>query len=200
MVCSPDQDSHWTDTDFLLRKVVNPVCHGISITILLVVGITYFVVPSLRDLVGNVITTITCLLIVGQVANLMRIFSEFRNHFNFLILGKFIHIFWLCGFLNCSFIYIFTIDIFAQVSVMASFFWLSSLGYFIWKTFRSRNVFLRVTDGKKYCMYSFYAWGSTITMASMGVFAHLFLETAPKRSFVADDLESIGNIITSFSI
>lgn len=94
MVCSPDQDSHWTDTDFLLRKVVNPVCHGISITILLVVAITYFVVPSLRDLVGNVITTITCLLIVGQVANLMRIFSEFRNHFNFLILGKFIQIVW----------------------------------------------------------------------------------------------------------
>lgn len=48
MVCSPEKDSMWTDTDFLLRKVVNPVCHGISITILLVVGISYFVVPSLR--------------------------------------------------------------------------------------------------------------------------------------------------------
>lgn len=88
MVCSPDRDSDWTDTYFLLRKVVNPICHGISITILLVVGITYFVVPSLRDLVGNIVTTITCCLIVGQIVNLMRIFTEFRNHVNFLILGK----------------------------------------------------------------------------------------------------------------
>lgn len=48
MVCSPDKESQWTDTDFLMRKVVNPVCHGISITILLTVAIVYFVVPSLR--------------------------------------------------------------------------------------------------------------------------------------------------------
>ncbi|XP_055301144.1 probable G-protein coupled receptor Mth-like 5 [Sitodiplosis mosellana] len=170
MVCSPEKESNWKDTDFLLRKVVNPVCHGISITILLVVGICYFVVPSLRDLVGNIITTITCCLIVGQVANLMRIFTEFRNHFNFLIL-----------------------DILAEVSVMATFFWLSSLGYFIWKTFRQRNVFLRVTDGKKYCWYSFYAWGSTLCMASLGTFAHLFLDiNIPKKNSLVDEHETIG--------
>lgn len=64
--------------------------------------------------------------------------------------------------------------------MMAAFFWLSSLGYFIWKTFRSRNVFLRVTDGKKYCWYSFYAWGSTICMAALGIVAQLFLETPTK--------------------
>lgn len=110
MVCSPDRESHWTETEFLLRKIVNPICHGISIAILLVVAIIYFVLPSLRypketsiivsenehlnkpyeiyrDLVGNIITTITCCLIVGQVTNLMRIFTEFRNHMNFLILG-----------------------------------------------------------------------------------------------------------------
>lgn len=48
MVCSPEKNSHWTDTEFLLRKIVNPICHGISITILLVVAIIYFVLPSLR--------------------------------------------------------------------------------------------------------------------------------------------------------
>lgn len=48
MVCSPEKESQWTDTDFLLRKVVNPICHGISITILLTVAVVYFVVPSLR--------------------------------------------------------------------------------------------------------------------------------------------------------
>lgn len=82
---------------------------------------------------------------------------------------------------------------------MATFFWLSSLGYFIWKTFRSRNVFLRVTDGKKYCWYSFYAWGSTICMASLATFAHVFLDiSTPKRSFTFDDRdsrrESIGKL------
>lgn len=41
-----------------------------------------------RDLVGNIITTITCCLVVGQVANLMGIFTEFRNHYNFLVLGE----------------------------------------------------------------------------------------------------------------
>lgn len=87
------------------------------------------------------------------------------------------------------------IDIFAQVSVMATFFWLSSMGYFIWKTFRSRNVFLRVTDGKKYCWYSLYAWGSTISLASLGIFAHLFLDIAtPKRGFLADEIESMGKL------
>lgn len=40
-----------------------------------------------RDLVGNIITTMTCCLIVGQVSNLLRIFTEFQNHLNFLILG-----------------------------------------------------------------------------------------------------------------
>ncbi|XP_031634122.1 probable G-protein coupled receptor Mth-like 5 [Contarinia nasturtii] len=170
MVCAPEKQSDWANTEFLLRKVVNPVCHGISITILLVVGICYFVVPSLRDLVGNIVTTITCCLIVGQVTNLMRIFTEFRNHFNFLLL-----------------------DILAEVSMMATFFWLSSLGYFIWKTFRSRNVFLRVTDGKKYCWYSFYAWGCTVCMASLATFAHIFLEiTEPKQNHAIDDTEAIG--------
>lgn len=84
-------------------------------------------------------------------------------------------------------------DILAQVSVMATFFWLSSLGYFVWKTFRSRNVFLRVTDGKKYCWYSFYAWGSTICMASLGVFAHIFLDIdVQKKGIAFDERESLG--------
>lgn len=42
-----------------------------------------------RDLVGNIITTMACCLIVGQVANLMRIYTEFHNHINFLIMGLF---------------------------------------------------------------------------------------------------------------
>lgn len=104
-------------------------------------------------------------------------------------------------------------DIFAHASLMAAFFWLNSLGYYIWKTFRcvwlssvsrwgftfklfpfrSRNVFLRVTDGKKYCLYSGYAWGCTLVMASLGVFSHFFLDTPDsKKSFLVEDQETIG--------
>lgn len=88
------------------------------------------------------------------------------------------------------------IDIIAQTTHLATFFWLSSLGYFIWKTFRSRNVFLRITDGKKYCWYSFYAWGCTLTSASLGTFAHIFLDiNVPKKNSVLVDQESIGKVI-----
>lgn len=84
----------------------------------------------------------------------------------------------------------------AQTSMMAAFFWLSSFGYFIWKTFRSRNVFLRITDGTKYCWYSFFAWGSTACMASLAIFAHLFLDIQTARrteALNADvEVESLG--------
>lgn len=46
---------------------------------------------------------------------------------------------------------------------------------------RSRHVFLRITDGKKYCYYSVYAWGSTCSMTAMALFAHLVLDTSTLR-------------------
>lgn len=59
--------------------------------------------------------------------------------------------------------------------------------------FRSRNVFLRVTDGRKYCWYSGYAWSSTAIMGSLGIFAHLYLDTnTSKRNSMIEDQETIG--------
>nr|AEM43037.1 methuselah-like protein 5 [Apis mellifera] len=63
------------------------------------------------------------------------------------------------------------------VSLLAAFFWLNAFGYYVWSTFRSRNVFLRVTDGRKYCYYSTYVWCSTISIAGTAIFAHFTLET-----------------------
>lgn len=48
MVCSPEKVIHWTDADFLLRKIINPICHGLSMIILLIIAIVYFVLPTLR--------------------------------------------------------------------------------------------------------------------------------------------------------
>lgn len=78
------------------------------------------------------------------------------------------------------------------VSLMAAFFWLNSMGYYIWKTFRSRNVFLRVTDGRKYCYYSCYTWGATFMMASIAIFAHFMLETNTSKSSPPSTQTSIG--------
>ncbi|XP_052868339.1 probable G-protein coupled receptor Mth-like 5 [Anopheles cruzii] len=162
-VCSPKQDIHWTDSDVMLRKIINPICHGMAIIILLIVAIIYFVLPTLRDLVGNMVTTITMCLIVSQAADLVRIFTEFSNHVSFLIA-----------------------DLFFYVSLLGAFFWLNAMGYYIWKMFRTRNVFLRVSDGRKYCWYSGYAWGCTATMAGIALFAHFFLDL-PGRSTKAED-------------
>ncbi|KAL9873295.1 probable G-protein coupled receptor Mth-like 5 isoform X2 [Glossina fuscipes] len=158
------------DSGFLLRKVVNPIFHGISIIILLLIAIVYFVLPTLRDLVGNITTTISLCLMVAQAADLVCIFTEFTNHVSFI-----------------------TADIILYFSILAAFFWLNSFGYYIWKTFRSRNVFLRVTDGRKYCYYSFYVWGSTAALAITAVFAHFFLDidSDKKQNLIADQ-ETIG--------
>ena len=132
-VCSPERVVHWSDSDFILRKIINPICHGISIIILLIIAIIYFVLPTLRlvsdilkirqlfiqslfdfrDLVGNIITTITICLIISQAANLVRIFTEFSNHISFIV-----------------------VDSILYFGLLGAFFWLNCLGYYIWKTFR----------------------------------------------------------------
>uniref|UniRef100_A0A182SQC5 G-protein coupled receptors family 2 profile 2 domain-containing protein n=1 Tax=Anopheles maculatus TaxID=74869 RepID=A0A182SQC5_9DIPT len=161
-VCSPKEEIHWTDSDVMLRKIINPICHGLAMIILLIVAIIYFVLPTLRDLVGNMVTTITMCLIVSQAADLVRIFTEFSNHVSFLIA-----------------------DLFFYVSLLGAFFWLNAMGYYIWKMFRTRNVFLRVSDGRKYCWYSGYAWGCTGTMAAIAVFAHFFLDLPGSSSSIS---------------
>lgn len=89
IVCHPGKQARWTDTDFLLRKILNPIFHGISLIILLIISIVYFILPTLRDLVGNIVTTITVCLMVSQAANIATIFTEFNNHISFFLVCKF---------------------------------------------------------------------------------------------------------------
>ncbi|KAH8294487.1 hypothetical protein KR018_001407, partial [Drosophila ironensis] len=125
-ICLARKEIKWNDSSFLLRKILNPIFHGISLIILLIIAIIYFILPTLsRDLVGNIVTTIAVCLMVGQAADLVCIFTELTNHVSFIVA-----------------------DIILCFSLLAAFFWLNSFGYYIWKTFRSRNVFLRVTDGR----------------------------------------------------
>lgn len=65
--------------------------------------------------------------------------------------------------------------------------------------FRSRNVFLRVTDVRKYCYYSSVVWTCVVIMAVMAICAHFLLDTGtnPNRksrmqfssSIIVDDVE-----------
>lgn len=48
VVCNPERAKQFWTPDFVIRKIVNPVCHGISIIILLLIAIVYFVLPTLR--------------------------------------------------------------------------------------------------------------------------------------------------------
>ncbi|XP_073950460.1 G-protein coupled receptor Mth-like 5 [Choristoneura fumiferana] len=170
IVCIPDV-KNWTDIDFIIKKIVNPLFHAISMILYLVVAIIYFVLPTLRDLAGNIITTINVCLIVSQAAGLVRIFTELSNHVSFMIT-----------------------DVLLYVSLLGAFFWLNSFGFYIWKTFKSRNVFLRVTDVRKYCYYSSVVWSSVFLMAVMAIGAHFLLDTSNKlkqfsSSVLVDDKE-----------
>ncbi|XP_061721545.1 probable G-protein coupled receptor Mth-like 5 [Cydia pomonella] len=170
LICIPDV-KNWTDVDFIIKKIVNPLFHAISMTLYLIVAIIYFVLPTLRDLAGNIITTINICLIVSQAADMVRIFTEFSNHVSFMVT-----------------------DILLYISLLGAFFWLNSFGFYIWKTFKSRNVFLRVTDVRKYCYYSSVVWSSVVLMAVMAIGAHFLLDTGSKlnqfsSSVLVDDIE-----------
>lgn len=47
---------------------------------------------------------------------------------------------------------------------------------------RSRNVFLRITDGKKYCYYGGYAWSCTLVLGVLAIFAHFTMDYDMKPS------------------
>lgn len=88
LVCVPEVKIDWKDTNFLMTKILNPLFHGLSIILFLIVAIIYFVLPTLRDLAGNIITTINVCLIISQAADFVRIFTEYSNHISFMITGK----------------------------------------------------------------------------------------------------------------
>lgn len=90
LVCTPKPVTEWNNTDFLISHVVDPLCHVLCIICFLAIAIVYFILPQLRDLVGNIITTITICLIVAQAADLVRTFTEFSSHVSFLVAGKFL--------------------------------------------------------------------------------------------------------------
>ncbi|XP_066245738.1 probable G-protein coupled receptor Mth-like 5 [Euwallacea similis] len=177
-VCNPDQNHDWASNEFLMHNIVSPVSHGITIICLLTISIIYFVMPTLRDLAGNIVTTMCLCLLVSQTADLVRLLTVFKSHISLLIAEA------IC-----------------YISLLGAFFWLNTLGFYIWKTFKSRNVFLRITDGRKYCYYGLYAWLCTITLGCLAMFAHFTMDY-PDLSEIQNTVErpreqigSLGMII-----
>lgn len=113
-VCAPNHEQEWMSTnEFLMRNIVNPITHSIGFICLIFIAIIYFVLPTLRDLTGNIITTITMCLLVSQIADLIRLLTVFKSHISLIITET------IC-----------------YISLLGAFFWLNSLGYYIWKTFK----------------------------------------------------------------
>lgn len=170
-ICVPKKDDSWTSTEFLIKRVFDPIFRTIAIFLYLFVAIVYFIMNNLRDLVGSIVITISVCLIVVQVADIVRIFTEFAHHFSFL-----------------------TAEIVTYTSLLAVFLWINSLGFHIWRTFKSRNVFLRVTDARKYCYYSFYVWPTVFFLSAFGIFAHFTLSLPEKSSFKKkiETIDSLG--------
>lgn len=88
IVCNPDVTKTRYTADFILRRIVDPACHGIALACYLSIAIIHFVMQQLRDLVGNILTTLTLSLAIGQIADTIRIFTEFTSPTIFLIAGK----------------------------------------------------------------------------------------------------------------
>jgi len=90
IVCVPDIGAGKTDfTHHLMQRILNPICHGLAIICYLIIAVVYFVMPQLRDLVGNILTSISLCLITSQAADLVRIFTGFTSHVSFLVAGVF---------------------------------------------------------------------------------------------------------------
>lgn len=155
LVCVPDVGrAPWYESEYIIWQIFDCVLHIVSIFCYLTVAIVHFVLPQLRDLSGNIITSIAVCRVIGQSSDLARIFADYNDHVDLLIA-----------------------DIAIFVSLLGAYFWLSSLGFYLWKMFRSRNVFLRMTDGRKYCYYSYIVWSITLGMTVIALFSHFFLDT-----------------------
>ena len=89
IVCFPAPHKNTSDTDYIMRRIVDPVFHGLAMALYLFIAVVYFVVPQLRDLVGNILSTIALCLITSQAADLVGIFTEFVSHISFMIAGMF---------------------------------------------------------------------------------------------------------------
>lgn len=89
IIChEPEKDRDWAATNFLMRNIINPITHLISIACFLTVAIVYFVMPTLKDLVGNIVTTMCLCMIVGQAADLIRLLTIFTGHLSIFITGN----------------------------------------------------------------------------------------------------------------
>lgn len=86
-VCLP-ADEHNMESEYLMTRIIEPAFRAISIACYLVVAIVYCVLPQLRNLIGNIITSMTLCLVACQSADMVRIFTEFSNHVSFMVAGE----------------------------------------------------------------------------------------------------------------
>ena len=123
-----------TEIKQLIMYLLDPIFHGVNMVLLLVTAIIYFVLPQLRDLLGNFVTSLSLCLIVVYAADLVRLYRGLSEHVSFLAAGRIVTRSITERKRNVlSFLFQ---DIVFHVGLLSMFFWLNSMGYYIWKTFR----------------------------------------------------------------
>lgn len=135
MLCVPKHEFSWNNMDFVIRRIINPIFHILSVMCLITVAVIYFVLPQLCDLIGNIVTTIAVCLICIEVANIIHIFVEFHSDISYLTVGESSFTYNEFQVIFNSLAFLFT-DSAIHISSLCAFFWLNSFGYYIWKTFR----------------------------------------------------------------
>lgn len=88
LICVPKDNDQWSNTEFLMRNVINPITHFLTFFCLLFIAIVYFIMPTLRDLVGNIVTTISICLIISQAADMSRLLTIYVNHVSLIAAGN----------------------------------------------------------------------------------------------------------------
>jgi hypothetical protein len=77
-----------TEIKQLILYLLDPIFHGVNMVLLLVTAIIYFVLPQLRDLLGNFVTSLSLCLIVVYAADLVRLYRGLSEHVSFLAAGR----------------------------------------------------------------------------------------------------------------
>lgn len=150
------------------QRIVSDVCLSISVVCLAVHIVIFSTLPSMRNLPGKNLLSLSCSLFFAHLLFLLGINArETIGYGPCAAVGALIHWFYL-----------------------AAFFWMNVMGFEIWKTFANttamishHNSFMSGRRKSTFLLYSVYAWVTPSLIVALGVvfdFTHLAGTYAPR--------------------
>ncbi|GAB6020585.1 hypothetical protein CHUAL_003264 [Chamberlinius hualienensis] len=151
LICMPldadDVDNFYKKKFSFVLAYLTVTCLGISLLCLAFHLLAFTLVPSLRNLQGKDLVSLCSALIVAYITFII---SKFRDLFSDEM---------------CV-----VVGVLLYYSFVASFFWMNTIAFDVWRTLCQATSELRVSSGqqwKKFIFYSAYSWlGSAAVVAS----------------------------------